>query len=79
MTDLNPAARLDMDIPESAREHLFTCGCRDPRCNRAGYQEAALPLVVAAELRRLAALVSEDEDEASFSDFLLERADELGG
>lgn len=67
----------DLTIPEAARELVFACGCHDPKCSREGYLEEALPLVVAAELRGLAALVSVLDDAASFTEFLLGRVAEL--
>lgn len=45
----------EIEIPEAAQEFRFRCGCDDPDCGREGYTAEALPLVVAAELRRQAA------------------------
>lgn len=50
-TDATPA---DLSIPDAAADGWFQCGCTESGCTRAGYQAEALPLIVAAELRRLA-------------------------
>lgn len=44
----------DLRIPAAAAEEWFHCGC-EAGCDRAGFQAAALPIVVAAELRAQAA------------------------
>jgi hypothetical protein len=44
----------DLLMPAAAAEEWFTCGCGQDDCGRAGFQAPALPIVVAAELRRIA-------------------------
>lgn len=48
---------VDVKIPDEASEFFFTCQCG---CGRRGYQSEALPIVVAAELRRFAAEAHEE-------------------
>lgn len=58
MTDTTPdetSAGRDLTIPQAAADEWFACGCSESGCIRAGYQADALPIVVAAELRRFAA------------------------
>lgn len=65
---------VDLVIPPAAADAWFTCGCSESGI-RSGYKPEALPVVAAAELRRIA-----DEGEATglltFRD-LRARADEL--
>jgi hypothetical protein len=42
----------ELEIPQAAADAWFHCGC-EKGCDRAGYQPEAIPLIVAAELRRL--------------------------
>lgn len=54
----------DLEIPDAAQEAFFCCSCGDPGCDRSGYQAEALPHIVAAELRRLAAKITAELAEA---------------
>lgn len=68
----------DLVIPDAAREEWFHCGC-EAGCDRAGFQADALPIVVAAELRRIAdgmTLVLSD-DPRPFDAGYKQRGDEI--
>ena len=51
----------ELEIPETARESWFKCGCDEREhtdilhlCDREGYTEEGVRLILAAELRRIA-------------------------
>lgn len=72
---------IDLTIPDAAADSWFHCGC-EAGCSRSGYQPEALPLIVAAELRRLADEIGDRSfaDNAWwFMDVLTARAAELDG
>lgn len=52
MSDTTTPAELR--VPDAAADLYFACGCSESGCSRAGYQSDALPIIVAAELRRFA-------------------------
>ncbi len=78
MTDTTTPAELE--IPDAAKDQAFACGCARLDCRREGYQDDALPIIVAAELRRI---VEEWYGQGLVEDGVLERlerrADELDG
>lgn len=70
-----PTPAVELAVPERAADEWFVCGCSESGI-RAGYKAEALPVIVAAELRRLAPLLS---DRGTSADLLRDRADELDG
>jgi hypothetical protein len=67
----------ELAIPAAAADAWFSCGCGED-CGRSGFQSYALPIVVAAELRRLVGAHSNPGDWGGvrYVD-LLARAEEL--
>ncbi len=56
MSDTTTPAELE--IPDAAKDQAFACGCARLDCRREGYQDDALPIIVAAELRRQAEAIT---------------------
>lgn len=78
MSDTTPA---DLTIPPDAAEAWFACGCSESGI-RSGYKPEAVPLIVAAELRRLAEEIGDRSSADNtwwFMDVLTDRANELDG
>lgn len=50
---------IDLKIPDAAADGWFACGCSESGCVRAGYDPDVIPLIVAAELRRIAVEVAQ--------------------